>query len=86
MSLTRQLELVKLDRPNQVSTKAASHALLPTSAPRPVETTLPTLPAPPAKPLALSALQAQGARAQVKCLSTEERVEWRCIGLCYNYD
>jgi hypothetical protein len=66
MSLTRQLELVELDRLNQASTKAASCALLPTSAPRPAETTLPTLPAPPAKPLALSAPQAQGAGAQVK--------------------
>jgi hypothetical protein len=58
MSLAHQLELVELERLNQASTKAASRALLPTSAPRPALTTLLTLPASPAKPLELLAPQA----------------------------
>jgi hypothetical protein len=86
MSLARQLELVRLDRLNQASTKAAPRALLPTSALHPAATTLPTQPAPSAKLLALPAPQAQGVGPHVKRLSTEEQAERRRLGLCYNCD
>ena len=93
MSLARTLELVELDRINQLPPRAATRAVLPAPPPRPA---LPAGAAPPPQVLPVPALPAQpqqlalpappprGAAGPSKRLSTEEQAERRRLGLCYN--
>eukprot|EP00267_Zea_mays_P048480 XP_020401050.1 uncharacterized protein LOC109942893 [Zea mays] len=88
MSLACQLELVELDRLNQVAPRAAAHAFPPAPTPRQAAPVLP-VPAQPAlaapkAPLALPAPQTREGGQATKRLSVEEQAERRHLGLCYN--